>query len=336
MFQSARLKLTLWYLLIIMSISIIFSVVIYRGSTAEIERSLRNQQFRIYRQQHQDVLFPLDFRPSPDEQVINEASERMKLALALINLGIFVIAGGAGYLLAGRTLKPIQEVLDEQNRFIADASHELRTPITALKSEIEVYMRGKKHDIKEADSVLNSNLEEVNNLQILSDNLIQLAQYQQPNKISDFKKLSLQEIINSSLKKLNSLIQQKNISVANKIKDFEILGHKDNLVELFTILIDNAIKYSPEKSKITIFSKKIDHMISINISDEGIGISTKDTPHIFDRFYRADISRSKQKISGYGLGLSIAKKIVDNHNGTISVNSEEGKGTTFTVKLPSS
>lgn len=335
MFQSARLKLTLWYLLIIMFISMIFSIVIYRGATGEIERSLRNQQFRIYRQQHQDVVFQLNFRPPADEQVLAEAKERIRLVLALVNLGIFFLAGAAGYFLAGRTLKPIKEVLDEQNRFVADASHELRTPLTVLKSEIEVYMRGKKHDLEEANNILKSNLEEVNNLQALSDNLIQLAQYQKPSDLKSFEKVSLQEIINTSEKKLNSFIQQKNILVVNKIKDFEISGNKDVLINLFIILIDNAVKYSPEKSKISILTKKTDHMIVVNISDEGIGISSKDIPHIFDRFYRADISRSKQKISGYGLGLSIAKKIVDNHNGTINVKSQEGKGTTFIVKLPS-
>src|SRR5260370_24376310 len=126
MFQSARLKLTAWYLVLIMAISILFSLVLYRGITQEVDRSLRIQQFRIYQAEHPDALF-LAPPPPTDPQVFEEASDRIKLILILINLGIFIVAGGAGYFLAGRTLKPIKEMVDEQNRFITDASHELRT-----------------------------------------------------------------------------------------------------------------------------------------------------------------------------------------------------------------
>ncbi|OGH12252.1 MAG: hypothetical protein A2857_00605 [Candidatus Levybacteria bacterium RIFCSPHIGHO2_01_FULL_36_15] len=334
MFQSARLKLAAWYLLIIMSISVLFSAVIYKGATLELERSLRAQQFRIFRDTRPGSFSPFSFRPPPDEQLVNEAKERIRLVLALINLGILIVSGGAGYFLAGRTLKPIRDMVEEQNRFVADASHELRTPLTSLRSEIEVYMRGKKHNIKEADTLLKSNLEEVNSLQVLSDDLILLAQYQKTNNPNTFREITLTEVIRIVRRKLHALIQKKKIDVRDEINDVKIIGDKDSLVQLFTILLDNAIKYSPKKSTVNITSKIIDNSVVADITDQGIGIADKDIPHIFDRFYRADISRTKQKISGYGLGLSIAKKIIDNHKGTISVKSEIGKGSTFTVHLP--
>src|SRR5665213_2457688 len=131
MFHSARLKLTAWYLLIIMMISMLFSLVIYQGTTNELERSLHAQQYRMYSRSHPDLppILPTDIDHfSIDPQLMQDEANRIALALILINLGIFILAGGAGYFLAGRTLRPIQIMVDEQNRFITDASHELRTP----------------------------------------------------------------------------------------------------------------------------------------------------------------------------------------------------------------
>lgn len=225
-------------------------------------------------------------------------------------------------------------MVDEQHRFVTDASHELRTPLTSLRSEIEVYLRGKEHNLKEADILLKSNLEEVNNLQILSDNLIQLAQYKKTNTLDNFSHVSLSEIILSAQKKVVSLAKKKQIALKTEIKDVIINGDKQNLVELFVILLDNAIKYSPKKTTIAVSSQSTDHHVVIAVSDEGMGIAKEDLPYIFDRFYRADASRTKQSVLGYGLGLSIAKKIVNSHNGSIQVKSNSGKGTTFTVQLP--
>jgi len=334
MFQSARLKLTFWYLLIIMSVSILFSIVIYRGIMTEVERSLRIQQFHLFRETHPYVFAPESNRIFIDPQLLNEAKNRILLTLLFINLGILMISGGAGYFLAGITLRPIQEMVDEQNRFITDASHELRTPLTSLKSEIEVFLREEHHNVKEADKLLESNLEEVNNLQILSDNLIQLAQSQKPNGRIGFTSVSLLEILHIAEKKLRNVAKRKSIAIKITNHDYPLIGDKESLIQLFCIFLDNAIKYSPEKSVITITSKKTDHSIIITITDEGIGIDKKDIPHIFDRFYRADTSRTKQTVSGYGLGLSIAKKITDSHQGSITVKSELEKGTIFTIELP--
>lgn len=328
MFQSTRLKLTAWYLCIIMLISIVFSVTIYRIVDSEIQRYVH----RIEHQRHDPFDSP---PPLVTIQDLQESDQRLLITLLGINIGILVLSGAAGYFLAGRTLRPIKDMMDEQNRFITDASHELRTPLTSLKSEIEVYMRGNHHTANEADTLLKSNLEEVNNLQVLSDNLIQLAQSQKPNGNHIFTDVSLVTVIQTAAKKLNIAAKQKSITIESEIKDYSLYGDKESLIQLFSILLDNAIKYSPLKSKIKTTAKNIDHTVLITVVDQGIGIEKKDIPHIFDRFYRADTSRTKQVTSGYGLGLSIAKKIVNMHNGIITVKSEPGKGTTFTIHLPS-
>lgn len=171
MFQSARLKLTTWYLLIIIIISSLYSVAFYNAATREISRIIRIEHAR---QQTFGAYFPLP--PNlPSIEDLEAIKTRLKVILILFNTGIFIIAGGAGYFLAGRTLRPIKGMMEEQNRFITDASHELRTPLTAARTEIEVALRDKNLTLTEAKKLLASNLEEVQNLQLLSDNLLQLA-----------------------------------------------------------------------------------------------------------------------------------------------------------------
>lgn len=339
MFTQTRLKLTAWYLLIIMLVSISFSMAMYKVLTSELSRMERLHELRQERQLSLPDLNSIPFRQRVshpfriDPELITETKNRLKMILFLINGGIFGISGLAGFFLAGRTLKPIKDMVEEQNRFIADASHELRTPITSLKTEIEVNLRDKKLS-KDTKMILESNLEEVNNLQSLSDNLIKLTQYQKTNGNITFENTSLKEVVDEACRKVANLAKHNKVSIHNKVKDFTIQANRQSLSEAFVISLDNAIKYSHKNTSVTLSSHTTDHSIVVYIKDEGIGINKEDLPHLFDRFYRADKSRTKANIQGYGLGLSIAKQIIDKHQGTISVESEVGKGTTFSIKLP--
>ncbi len=339
MFKSARLKLTAWYLLIIMVISVTFSLVIYQTQTAEIERFAAAQRVRIMRQFLGGYLAPSLIQPPSgpvllDPDLITESKSRLALVLIFINGGIFLLAGGVGYLLAGRTLAPIKDMMDDQNRFISDSSHELRTPLTSLKSAMEVYLRDKNSTLKDARELVSDGLGEVNKLQSLSDGLLQLAQYQKPATTAQFTKLSLTAVVDESVHKVSPLAKQKKISLKNATTDCQIEGNKYSLVDLLVILLDNAIKYSHEKGEITLSSQKADGAVTISILDHGIGIAAKDLPHIFDRFYRADTARKKDGAGGYGLGLSIAKQIATAHHGSLTVDSKLGKTTTFTFRFP--
>ena len=332
MFTTARIKLTVWYLLIIMLISVMFSFTLYRTLTAELERGFHRISQR-YTEEY--GLIPQSATPDVLEPAYLQATEdRIIWTLVYINLIILGVSGVGGYILAGVTLKPIREMVDEQNRFVTDASHELRTPLTSLRSEIEVYLREKKPTLVEAHALITSNLEEVNNLQILSDRLIQLAQYQQSPKQQVFAAIALGEVLEHAIKKAQKPANQKHIALHASIEPCSIQGDNESLVQIFSILLDNAIKYSPKNTTVTIRAKKIDDSVAVTVTDEGIGIEEKDKKHIFDRFYRADTSRTKQDIPGYGLGLSIAKKIIHQHKGSIQVTSAIDKGTTFTVQLP--
>ncbi|MFI5265575.1 MAG: sensor histidine kinase [Candidatus Levyibacteriota bacterium] len=327
-FENARLKLTAWYCLFIMFISVLFSVVIFTEANRELTHFERIQRTRVeYELSNPQTQRP----PTLNPQEISDARMRLLFTLILVDAGILVFSGFAGYFLAGRTLKPIKKNMEEQYRFVTDASHELRTPLTSLRSEIEVGLRSKNLAAEEARLLLESNLEEVIALQALSNNLLELSQNGNRIDASLMRPVPLERVIAQAIKKVDSLAHAKQIKIENKIKNATVKGIEDRLVELFVILLDNAIKYSPKKKTVTVSSKIANGKVEISVIDRGIGISGKDILHIFDRFYRAE--SSKFASHGYGLGLSIAKKITESHNGTITVTSEPDKNTTFTVSL---
>lgn len=342
MFRSARLKLTAWYLLIIMCISIAFSVVIYQGLSREVERFARIQEVRNERrlrlQLPSDSLQPLiPSTPSSlelDVDLILETRQRILFALIFINATILIIAGGLGYILAGKTLRPIQQMVDEQNRFVSDASHELRTPLTSLKAAFEVYLRSQKPDLPEAKTLIQESIGEVNRLQSLSESLLQLTQYQTLSENIPFKSASLKTIIDNAVHKVEPMAKQNKITIKTDVPNLRLEANAYGLTDSFVILLDNAVKYSAPNKTIIIHAKRTDGKIILSFIDQGIGISEKDIPHIFDRFYRADSARTKKDSGGYGLGLSIAKKIISMHHGSIEVKSILKKGSTFIVQLP--
>lgn len=331
MFRSARIKLTTWYLLIIMFISISFSAVVYSVLTHEVERFARAQRFRI---EHGTEPIPPRGLSNVDPDLVREVKIRIYTSLALINLGILLFSGISGYFLAGRTLKPISDMVDEQNRFVTDASHEFRTPLTALKSSMEVFLRDHKATISDARKLIIGSINDVDNLNLLSNSLLQLAQYQKPNGNINFETVSLSEIIENSMDKVKSLAKIKKVSIKYNPINIKIEGNKYSLNDLFVLLLENAIKYSHEKGEVLVSAKRINDAVKIQVSDKGVGISEKDLPHIFDRFYRADEARTQSNTSGYGLGLAIAKSIVNIHHGTIMAESKLHKGTTLTITLP--
>lgn len=334
MFESARIRLTLWYLLIVMIISFLFSVVIYASITSEYRR-FEKMQVRI--QDSIDEPFVPPFPPNrpmrvgrPDPEIINESKARILIILGIFNGAVLLLAGGAGYFLAGKTLRPIQKSMDEQKRFITDASHELRTPLTSLRTEIEVAMR-KKSQSPDTKKLLQSNLEEVVRLQKLSDSLLDLAQHDSRIDSREFVDISVKQVTSDALKQVDAVALKKKIRIENKTRETKIYGMYDRVQEMLVILLDNAIKYSQANSSIEVASKRTKNSVLITVTDHGKGIAKEELPHVFDRFYRSDASRSER---GYGLGLSIAQSLVQTHNGSLTVESVPHKKTTFTLTFP--
>lgn len=329
MFTSARIKLTAWYLLIIMTISLAFSLFIYRVLSLEIYRFARTQRFQIEGRFFIANISP----PSRDIELIEETKNRLVMTLVVINGTILAISGTLSYFLAGHTLRPIQQMVEEQNRFISDSSHELRTPLTALKSSLEVNLRDKKLSLSQARKLMAENIKEVDELQSLSDGLLTLTRYGSSPTPPEFKKVHLAQVVAEAVTKVDSLLLKNEIILKNQVSDVSFTGNRQGLIDLVVILLDNAIKYSPTGSTISLASSTKGKTVSFSVHDQGMGINAKDIPFIFNRFFRSDVSRSKTEIGGFGLGLSIAKKIVDTHRGHISVISTPNKGSTFTVSI---
>lgn len=269
-----------------------------------------------------------------DEDVIEEAKKRVVLNLVAINGFIWLAGAGLGYVLAGKTLKPIELSLEEQRRFISDAGHELKTPITALKTNLEVYLRGKKgadaHD--EAVGVISDSLLDINRLHKLVESLLFLGRAENYLGEQDKKKLLVTWLIDEAIGRVQTLAKQKKIKIEHSPSKARARWDSEEVIKVLIILLDNAIKYSKNKSKIRINIKNGVNFVEISVVDFGLGIAADQINKIFDRFYRADVARSGN--NGFGLGLAIAKRIIENMNGKIWVESKLGVGSSFFIRLP--
>lgn len=326
MFQSATLKLTTWYLAILIVISLAFSVIIYSTASSEV-----NSQIGVLQQTWRPLLFngnPKQLTILRDNQV-REAEANLLASLFITNLGIWIAGGVGSYYLARRTLKPIEEAHEAQSRFTSDASHELRTPLASMKTELEVALRDPKLEKDEMRELLVSNLEEVNKLTKLSQNLLQLSQLDHDN--IQREKVTLHNIAQSVIERFDKTGKRVELQGS---KAYNVIANQSSIEELLTILLDNALKYSPDDSKVQVVLISRRQMAGFEVSNTGSGIPSTVLPHIFDRFYRADSSRTGGKKRGYGLGLSLAKKIVELNDGELAVSSATDQVTTFRVLLP--
>ncbi len=328
MFKSATIRLTGWYLLVLMTLSIVFSVVIYQLTTGEVQTRL--ERFQTSLQQSHDF----DFAPPPIKAAllrnseVNEATETIVKELVLLNLFILVIGGYVSYLLARRNLMPIEKAHEAQSRFTSDASHELRTPLTVMKTELEVALMDKKASTADLRAVLVSNLEEVDKLSKLAQMLLNLSQFDNTNlKMGSVNLYKVTQSVINDFKLTDSRII---INTSNKPI---VHGNETAIAELIKILIDNALQYSPNDSLIVINLLKDDSNATFEIINTGPGIAADKISHVFDRFYRADSSRTSGSQKGYGLGLALAKQIIELHKGELIATSTPDHETIFTFIL---
>ena len=328
MFHSAVLKLTGWYLLLLMSTSLLFSFSIYHAATDEIDQRLAQFQDNL-EAPDPGVFIPPNHRlysAFRDHQQ-DTASRNILTMLVYVNLLIFFGGGFLSYLLARHTLRHIEESHEAQARFTSDASHELRTPLAAMRTELEVALRDKKLSREDMRELLQSNLEEVNKLTSLSKTLLQLSRLDHANL--ERENVNLADVAAEVVQRYDKNAQR--IDLKLPAGPVVIKANTAMTEELLTILVDNALKYSPEESRIKASLSHDTRTATFTIMNKGRGVPTDKLPNIFDRFYRANESHSG---GGSGLGLSLAKEIVAMHKGELAVSSSEGASTTFTVTLP--
>jgi len=216
--------------------------------------------------------------------------------------------------------------------FISNVSHEIGSPLTSIKG-FTVLLRNSKLNEKEINHYLDIIEEETNRLSKLSENFLKLSNLEENENVLNKVNFNLDNQIENVILMLEPQWKEKKQELIIKLDKIKINADKDLLYEVWSNVIGNSIKFTNSKGKIKISLKTDKEFIICEISDNGIGIAKQDKMHIFERFYKSDKSRTRLK-TGNGLGLSIVKKIIDLHNGSINVESKLGEGTTFIIKLP--
>jgi len=230
-------------------------------------------------------------------------------------------------------IKRLKESFDSLNQFSADVSHELRTPLTILQGEVEIALRGDRSSNEYRD-ILKSSLEEIKRLQNIVETLLFLSKAEAGKIVYNKKDIEVLELIVSVIYPLKSYLKERNITLDIDVEPSLIMKGDENLLkQLFYNLIHNAIKYNRDNGKIFIKASSSGKFINVSIEDTGSGIKKDFLEKIFDRFYRVDKSRTRDE-GGFGLGLNIAKKIIDIHTAKIDIQSEVEKGTKFIISFP--
>jgi heavy metal sensor kinase len=230
-------------------------------------------------------------------------------------------------------LQSIQRSMEMQKRFVSDVSHEIRSPLTALRGNIEVALR-RRRSVEDYENVLESSLTDVIRLSRITDDLLFLTRAD--NNILELRLqwFELGPALSAIVERLGHKAVSAGVSLVEDYRvDLEVYGDTFLLDQAFSNLLENAIKYTPRGGKVTVATEEKEGTVLVIVSDTGIGIPEEEIPHLFERFYRVDKERSR-RAGGTGLGLSITDWIIKAHKGTISVKSTTGSGSDFIVALP--
>ncbi|OAI43571.1 hypothetical protein AYO38_10605 [bacterium SCGC AG-212-C10] len=257
------------------------------------------------------------------------------LAIVLAAGGVagVLLAAGGGWLLAGRALVPIRKTLETQQRFVSDASHELRTPIAVMKANAELLLRHPDDTIENNVDQVAAIYEESDHLTRLVGDLLTLARADEQRLELIKTNIDLDDLLENLVRDMSAVADSKRVRLTLQSGAGDVEGDPQRIRQLALILLDNALKFTPEGGTVTIRARKDGSRAVFEVQDTGPGIAAKHLPKLFDRFYRADEARSPE--GGTGLGLSIARWIAEAHGGRIAVESAPGAGATFSVRLPS-
>ena len=262
---------------------------------------------------------------------LEQISQNHEQLIVVVMASFWILSLIASLYLARVSVKPLLESMQKQQSFVENASHELRTPLAVLQNRLETLFRKPEATIMESSESIASSLEEVRNMRFLTTNLLNLAR--RDDGINPELGEVQPDFFNTTFTNYEMIASEN-----NRVFHFEnrihrtIITDKLLLKQLMTILFDNAVKYTEEEGVIHFVIAATERNLYLSVADDGIGISAVDKKKIFDRFYRVDKARTRQK-GGFGLGLSLAKQIVDALKGTISVKDNKPHGTIFEVKI---
>jgi len=265
----------------------------------------------------------------PQINVLNNLL-KIFLIVGVISLSLIYLVS---LYLTNKIIKPIKESYNKQKQFIGDASHELKTPLAIIKTNLSVISENKNENIRSQMKWLDYINDQSDRMSKLIDEMLTLAKVDDMKEIVEIERFDLSDLLNNILLTCEAYIFENNINLHSDIKEeIFIKGDKENLKKTIIIILDNAIKYTNKNGSIFVNLKEEKNKVKLEIKNTGEGIKKEHLEKIFERFYRIDESRVRES-GGYGLGLSIAKSIVDYHKGRIYAESNLGKDTTFIIEL---
>jgi len=342
-FESARLKLTAFYFAVLVVFCVVLSIGVRTVTDYELnrggnaERGAVHQLFKNYYDGLNDpsaLTYPGDpgdqYFVNTQNQQADQTRDALNRDIFLFDLALLALGAVISYWYAGRTLKPIEEAHEQQKRFTSDASHELRTPLASMRLENEVFLRQKSFNEDDARQQIESNLEEVERLEKLATNLLALSQYEAHDMAHS--PLNIVDIVHEAVARMERNDNAKDVVFTQNIMPAKVDVNRESVVELLSILLDNSVKYGPKKGEVEIKGVLSDETYTLTVRDHGPGIAEEDLPHIFERMYRGDKARSS-KVSGHGIGLSLARKIAEANEATLEAGNAPSGGAVFTLRL---
>lgn len=329
-------RLTLSYLAVIMTLSLIFTGIIYLLSTASLNRPLlpseeENSSVSVEAPEFGEHSFENTFRKRLERR---DNTTRMTIiySLAGFNLGISVIGIFVSRSLAKLTLAPIERAMMKQTQFIFDASHELKTPLTAMLVRNEVALRKKSLPEEKAREVIEKNIEEILKMKELTASMLDVARENgEPEKSTE---INVPEFLAGLQEKLAPVARGRGVKIETEMnlgKNLRASVAKNTLEQILTIFADNAMKYSGEKI-IYLRAGRRGKNVAFSVKDKGAGVKKEDQKRIFERFYQVDAARTRtEDKTSHGLGLAIAKNLAERQGYKIVLRSSEGRGAEFEV-----
>ena len=305
-----------------------------KGSTNENEVSLSGQPFDVRTQPVYDRAGDLVgvLQVAKPIAQIQDDLDRLARQLGIASAVALFMGAIAAFLMAYKSLRPLRVAFQRQREFVADASHELRTPLTLIRTNAEALLRRARNTA--AADYAHSILEEVDQLNTIVSDLGTLALADARQLPVEREPVELERLVHDVIANATPLAAERGITLREQTETSAlVMADPHRLRQLLLILLDNALTYTPQGGEVTIALGRDEDRAQLTVKDTGEGIPPRSLPHIFDRFYRADKARSRER-GGTGLGLAIARWIVDAHKGEIGVSSLLGKGTSVTVSLP--
>ncbi|MBU5483273.1 HAMP domain-containing histidine kinase [Clostridium sp. MSJ-11] len=326
----------------------------FKATELALNRKKKNSVISLEDKRWQYKILPVNgtivIRGRPESNIINSSGNNYQITfldvtdsnktlrelfttLFFVGIIMLCVIFAISLFFASRSIEPIAEAWEKQKQFIADASHELKTPLAIINANSDALLTNQEETIKSQKKWLDYIKTQTDRMGKLVNDLLYLAKTEDTNSKILHAPFDISQVVSDVVLSMEAVIFEKDITLLQEVEaNIIIKSDSEKIKQVVTILLDNAIKYTDEKGYIDITLKKTRHQLVFSIKNSGESIPKENLPKLFDRFYRADPARTQEN-GGYGLGLPIAKAIIDRLHGKIYAHSQKNDGTTFTFTL---